>query len=303
MLLCAVLLAGLLPLLSPPARMITSATVSVNKTIAYVGDTIQWTVTGEDGVGPYMYYYQVHRNNTLYLDDHFTLGAWYRRFTPTVIGSYKAYVGVSDLYFSNPNSSQWHGTTPVTSVFLRPAPSNVKVEAVSGTTLKVSWNAVSGATGYQVWRSLSKSSGYSLVKTTTATSWSNTYRTPGTLYYFKVRTYNTVKTEDVVSGKFSAAYAGVPLAKPVLTGAEGTGRDRVLLTWNAVPGATGYKLFRSDTAGGPYTALRTVNATSLTLTGLSPGTSYWFKLMAYRRIYTTNYYGPISGYRKGTTLP
>ncbi len=189
---------------------------------------------------------------------------------------------------------------------MRPAPRNVIAEAVSGTVLKVSWSAVPGATGYEVWRSLSKSSGYSLVKNTAATSWSNTYRTPGTRYFYQVRSTNLITIPpnlgNVVSGQFSAPVAGVPLAKPVISSATATGSDRVKLVIAPVTGATGYRIYACATPGGTYRLLRTTTVLTTIVTGLTPNTVYYFKAQAYKKIYTSVYVGPLSGYKGAKTL-
>ena len=86
-----------------------------------------------------------------------------------------------------------------------------------------------------------------------------------------------------------------------LASAAGTGADRVKVTWGEVPGATGYKAFKCSASGGAYTAAGATSALSLNVTGLQAGKTYFFKVMPYRRIYTTNYYGPLSGWKAGTT--
>jgi hypothetical protein len=59
------------------------------------------------------------------------------------------------------------------------------------------------------------------------------------------------------------------------------GLGRVLLSWGAVPGATGYTIRRSTTSGGSYTTVATsVSATSYVNTGLTNGVTYYFVVAA-----------------------
>ena len=55
------------------------------------------------------------------------------------------------------------------------------------------------------------------------------------------------------------------------------------MSWNVVPGATGYSIYRSSTVGGTYTAIRHVNSgatTSYVNVGLSPNTTYFYVVRA-----------------------
>ncbi|HKO58246.1 MAG TPA: DUF5689 domain-containing protein, partial [Thermoanaerobaculia bacterium] len=57
----------------------------------------------------------------------------------------------------------------------------------------------------------------------------------------------------------------------------GAGDGKVVATWNAVPGATGYNLKRSLTAGGPYTTIAPNIATNtFTDTAVTNGTRYFY---------------------------
>ena len=56
---------------------------------------------------------------------------------------------------------------------------------------------------------------------------------------------------------------------------------QVTLSWTAVNGATGYNVKRSTTSGGPYiTVGPNVTPTSLTDSGLTNGTTYYYVVSA-----------------------
>ncbi len=186
-------------------------------------------------------------------------------------------------------------------VFADPAAIAItSVEATGGTSLKVSWTPILGVAGYELWWGESSTGTFKLTKDTTATTFTKTYLTPGTRYFFKVRAYNLIGRMKQFF-PFSPVKAGVPLAKAALTSAAATAKGSVKLTWNAVPGASGYQILLGIAPAGPYAAVKTTAATTCTLTGLNPGTMYYFKVQAYKRYYTTNYYGPASGYKSVKT--
>jgi hypothetical protein len=54
----------------------------------------------------------------------------------------------------------------------------------------------------------------------------------------------------------------------------------VSLTWNAVAGATKYYVWQATTSGGPYTQAAAPITTTKTVTGLAPGTTYYFVVTA-----------------------
>jgi glucuronoarabinoxylan endo-1,4-beta-xylanase len=71
----------------------------------------------------------------------------------------------------------------------------------------------------------------------------------------------------------------VPVAP---AGASATAGDaQVVLTWNAVAGATGYYANRSTSAGGPYTRLAATNTASFTDTSLANGVTYYYVITAF----------------------
>jgi hypothetical protein len=61
------------------------------------------------------------------------------------------------------------------------------------------------------------------------------------------------------------------------TGLTATGgHEQVSLSWNAVPGATGYNVKVSTTNGGPYETIASPTTTGYTNTGLVNGTTYYY---------------------------
>lgn len=69
----------------------------------------------------------------------------------------------------------------------------------------------------------------------------------------------------------------------------------VSLKWNNIAGVSGYEIYRSTSANGTYTKVRSVSATttSYTQTGLNTGAAYYYKVRAYvqKSTSTTRYSG------------
>lgn len=92
--------------------------------------------------------------------------------------------------------------------------SGVKASATSRSAIKISWSKTSGATGYQVYRVASKNGSYSKIKTTNATSYTNSGLSASKTYYYKVRSYRKVGKTTKYSS-FSSVVSAKTKAKVV----------------------------------------------------------------------------------------
>lgn len=295
---CTALFFGVLPVTAPPARAITSFTVSANTAACFVGDRITWEINHmQDWGGYFNCTFDVYKDGKSY--SRLIWNKWFFNnydFYPTAPGVYKVHITMYDAYYDD-YADAFSKSTVVYAIL----PNRVtSVEAVSGTSLKITWNKLPGASGYELCRSTSKTGTYKPVKSTTATTYTNTYLTAGTRYFYKVRAY-TMEGGVKKYGSFSAALGGVPLAKSAIVSAAGVSETQVKLTWKKVTGATGYQVFRSATAGGTYKLIKTTTALTYTAGGLQHAKTYYFKVRPYKKIYTNTYYGPLSAYRAGRT--
>ncbi len=82
-------------------------------------------------------------------------------------------------------------------------------------------------------------------------------------------------------GGSSGGGGGSGSAPAVPTGLAATpGNAQVSLTWAASSGAATYRVKRSTTAGGPYTAVSSPSAVAFNDTGLANGTTYYYAVSA-----------------------
>jgi outer membrane protein assembly factor BamB len=82
---------------------------------------------------------------------------------------------------------------------------------------------------------------------------------------------------------FALVYSGdaadcfVPPA-PTGLAATAIGANRIDLSWNPEPTATGYNIYRATTSGGPYVPLASVSSTSYSDLSASGGTTYYYTI-------------------------
>ena len=160
-----------------------------------------------------------------------------------------------------------------------PAPGNVTAQAQGPNSIQLTWDAVGSATGYRIFRSDSSSGPFSEIGTETGTSYTDTGLTPSTTYYYQVAAYDA-SGDGVRSANASATTQAAPLPAPANPSAQAASQTEITLTWDAVPGASSYTVYRSSSASGPFTQLATPAQNSYTDSGLTPNTPYFYKVSA-----------------------
>ena len=221
------------------------------------------------------------------------------------------YCGLTDVYYDG-TAEDWakifigDGNEPLTNATLHCVPSAPVVKignSASSGKPQLTWRAMYGATSYRIYRSTSRGSGYSLLGTVTATSYTNTGAKAGTTYYYRVKACNDAGLSpysNVVSGQ-SKAVTPKPSA-PVVKIGHSAASGKPMLTWNAVSGATSYKVYRATSKSGTYSLLGTVTATSYTNTGAKACTTYYYKVKAVSSAGESAYSNIVSGRATVTTL-
>jgi hypothetical protein len=160
------------------------------------------------------------------------------------------------------------------------APQNVKITALSTTSAQITWSAVSGASGYRIVQVNGTTKTTIGTLGATATSANITGLAAGSTDSFLVEAYTSTTTADSAVVTVTLPASATKLTAPQLTGYT-TSSTTAHLSWNAVTGATGYRLYMWN----GYTAvlLGTFNSstTSVNVTNLAPGGLSQFLVEAY----------------------
>ena len=148
--------------------------------------------------------------------------------------------------------------------------------------VKISWNAVAEASHYRVYRSASASGSKTPVSGwQTALNYSDTTAEPGVTYWYFV--VAAADGEGRNASGYSAGAAGsLKIGAPTgVYATDGTSATGVTVSWNATPGAEGYKVYRG-TSNNPDAAevVSSVPSVSFDDTTAAPGTLYFYWVTA-----------------------
>ena len=146
-------------------------------------------------------------------------------------------------------------------------------------TIKLKWNAVYGATCYNVYKKTS--SGWTKLAEVKGTSYTVNNTQYGTKYTFAVKAGKTSGGKTTWAGTYTthAVVAKIPKTSKITSTQT---ENSIKLTWSAVKGVDGYRVFVKNSSG--WKTLATVSATTYTYKSLKAGTSYTFAVKAYKKI-------------------
>ena len=136
-----------------------------------------------------------------------------------------------------------------------------KVASASYDKLRLSWEPMSGVDGYQIYRATSKSGKYAkiaTVKGASSATYTDTGRTCGTRYYYKLRAYKKIGGKTVYS-KYStilSAYAKPAKVKVTDAYAPDGALSSIAVSFTTVRGATDYEAQINQIKNGKETGFR-----------------------------------------------
>ena len=191
-------------------------------------------------------------------------------------------------------------------VSVKPMPAKVgglKVASVTYNSAKLTWTKVAGATGYQVQKYDGKK-WVNLAKVST-NAYTASKLTINVTYKYRVAAYRTVSKKT-----FTGAYSSTVSAKPALAKAIGVKASvasptSIKITWSKVAYATGYKVQQYNPSKKTWSTVKggDVKTTSFTHTGLTPNTTYKYRVFAYIIINKKTYLAPVSSEVSAKPVP
>ena len=147
----------------------------------------------------------------------------------------------------------------------------------SSTGVRIDWTKVGGAQAYIVYRK-SGSGSWKKIGETKNVAYTDKTAKSGTKYYYAVKAKSNIGI-STLSKSLSTVYLSVPTFKT----SKNT-QNSITLQWSKVTGATGYKVYQYSSSKGKFVEITTVTGTSYKKIKLKPGTTYKFKVKAYKKL-------------------
>ena len=139
------------------------------------------------------------------------------------------------------------------------------------------WQPSAGATNYTIYRKTGAETVYGeLISGVIAPPYVDANLTNGQRYYYRVRAVGPTSQSELSSSVSATPLPPRPVLAPVVTAAPGNAR--VTLTWNALPDATSYKIYRSETGVFDGPSIASTSSTTFKNYSLTNGTTYYYQV-------------------------
>ena len=192
-------------------------------------------------------------------------------------------VGAAYTFHCRQTTSVGNGDYATITFKAIPKKETIKKVYASAKGICVEYSLCDDVDGYAIFKSTNQASGYKLAglvddkSTNTYTDIDVAYKTE---YYYKVRSYVKIAQGLVYSDSSEPSKAVKnSLSKPENLRAARKTPNSILLKWNAVKNANKY-LVSYKAEGGKWSELSAVSSTSQTISKLTLGTNYYFKVKA-----------------------
>jgi uncharacterized delta-60 repeat protein len=206
-------------------------------------------------------------------------------------------IGVKAYVFGGVNSTTYYSDliafTP-TSALAPAAPGSASISLVSETSLKYTWTDISNDETNFVLEVAQGSGSFVVVASLPAgtTEYTHTGLTSGTQYKYRVKAINLFG-----SSAYTTSEAIATMTPPSNLAVQSFGTSQLVLTWtDNTASETAFEIYRSSPDNTNYALIRNVgvNSTTATEIGLTPGSTYYYKIRAITSTTSSAYSNEVS---------
>lgn len=177
---------------------------------------------------------------------------------------------------------------------------NLKITKNNVSSLSLSWDYNKSATGYMIYRR-KRSGSFVYLTSTKSTSYQDKNLDTATNYRYKVLTYADTKQHTSAIGEYGDSdytdgYSNIAMSSTLPAKVSlniKPGYNRVRLSWNTVPRANGYYIYKKE--NDEYTLYEEITDPSLTskvYTDTPANNTYTYKVTAYKKAFDKIFISP-----------
>ncbi len=217
--------------------------------------------------------------------------------------SFKNNTSIGTATITIKGKGNYTGTKTITFKIVPKTVTKHKISSTTSSSIKLSWSKVSNADGYKIYRSTSKNGTYTKIKDITKNStlnYTNSNLYSNKKYYYKIKSFKTSKGKkyysyysDIIKGETKLSTPTVKLSTPK--------SKSIKVSWNKIPGAKGYEVYRATSKSGPYSKRTTTSNLSYTNTKLTKNKNYYYKVKAYKVVNGKKVYSSYSSIKSITS--
>ncbi len=183
--------------------------------------------------------------------------------------------------------------------------SDFKVKARAADALRLKWDANLAADGYMIERYTNgKWERAAKIDKNTTTEYRLAKLSAATTYKFRIKAYKTTNSKTYYSTVSATLSATTSPKNATGFRLKSRASDALRLTWNKSSTADGYIIEKYS--GSKWVRVKKITGGSTTeyrISGLKPGTSYKFRIKAYKMVGKAGLYSTVSGAVRATTQP
>ena len=161
-------------------------------------------------------------------------------------------------------------------------PSTPKLTKVTPSydSITIRWNKVAGAKGYLIYRK-TNTGGWKALKYTSGTSYKDKSVRVENKYTYTVKAYKVVNGKKIFGGYDKK---GLTSRLTTTISLSKTKTKKIVISWKATSGASGYEIYRASSPKGKYTKIKTINGrktVKYTDSKVKKGKTYYYKVIPF----------------------
>jgi fibronectin type 3 domain-containing protein len=160
------------------------------------------------------------------------------------------------------------------------APENVNIQALASGNISLTWERAGTETSYRIYRAPSGDETFNQIGSTESTSYTDSNVSVGSTYYYRVSACKNNLESDKSNTIVFATSNVSSLTPPSWLAVTAQAETSISLSWSAVSDASSYKIYKGASQGSVNEYVTLTYSTSYTVSGLSPGTGYYFCVSA-----------------------